>query len=138
MTHAGDVTPTQAWEALGGDPAAVLVDVRTRPELAYVGYPDLGGIGKRLIAIEWQQFPTGAQNPRFVDELASHGVGQDATVYFICRSGARSRFAASAAAAAGWESSFNVEYGFEGPIDGDGHRGTTAGWKADGLPWRQS
>ena len=27
--------------------------------------------------------------------------------------------------------------GFEGAVDPEGHRGTTAGWKASGLPWRQ-
>ena len=27
--------------------------------------------------------------------------------------------------------------GFEGPPNEDGHRGTTAGWKADSLPWQQ-
>ncbi|MEM7686023.1 MAG: rhodanese-like domain-containing protein, partial [Pseudomonadota bacterium] len=32
----------------------------------------------------------------------------------------------------------NVAEGFEGDLDADGHRGTINGWKAHGLPWRQS
>ena len=41
MSYAGDVSPTHAFEAVRDDPAAVIVDVRTRAELAYVGFPDL-------------------------------------------------------------------------------------------------
>lgn len=138
MSYAGDIVAEDAFAALASDPGAVLVDVRTRPELAYVGYPDLSTIGKQLVTIEWQQFPTGAQNPRFVDELDEQGVPRDAAVFFICRSGARSRFAAIAATTGGFTAAYNVAHGFEGPPDATGHRGTIAGWKASRLPWRQS
>ena len=33
MSYAGDVEPSEAYAALERDPRAVLVDVRTRPEL---------------------------------------------------------------------------------------------------------
>ena len=138
MTYAGDVSPNDTYRALVDQPDAVLVDVRTKPELAYVGTADLTHLGKRVIAVEWQQFPTGAQNPRFVDELRAYGVTEDQPVYFLCRSGARSRFAAATATAAGFASAYNVADGFEGPPDTNGHRGTVAGWKASELPWRQS
>ena len=46
--------------------------------------------------------------------------------------------AAQAATAAGYASAYNVTEGFEGGPDPAGHRGTTAGWKVRGLPWRQS
>ena len=42
-----------------------------------------------------------------------------------------------AARAAGFPNVYNVADGFEGPPDASGHRGGTAGWKADRLPWRQ-
>ena len=138
MSYAGEVTPVEAFEAVRDEPDAVIVDVRTRAELAYVGFPDLASTGKRLIAVEWQLFPTGQQNPQFLDELAAQGVTNDQAVFFLCRSGARSRFAAMTAAAAGFERAYNVTHGFEGPVDASGHRGSHAGWKADGLPWRQS
>ena len=38
---------------------------------------------------------------------------------------------------AGYPHVYNVADGFEGPVDPDGHRGSAAGWKAEGLPWRQ-
>jgi hypothetical protein len=55
-------------------------------------------------------------------------------------SGARSQSAGQAgqaAQAAGFAHAFNVADGFEGPVDGAGHRGVAAGWKASGLAWRQ-
>ena len=138
VSYAGEMTPREAFEAARDDPDAVIVDVRTRAELAYVGFPDLSSTGKRLLAIEWQLFPTGQQNPSFVADLLAQGVGPDQPVFFLCRSGGRSRFAAMAATAAGFGRAYNITHGFEGPLDGSGHRGSAAGWKADGLPWRQS
>ena len=135
--YAGDITPQETYAALRSDPDAVLVDVRTHPELVYVGFPDLAGIGKKLIAIEWQSYPQGQQNPNFVDDLRNAGVDESKSVYFLCRSGARSRAAAMIATAAGYERAYNVGAGFEGVVDGQGHRGNQSGWKASGLPWRQ-
>ena len=65
------------------------------------------------------------------------GLKPEQKIYFLCRSGVRSLAAAQAAQAAGFPHVFNIADGFEGPPDPQGHRGTTAGWKADGLPWRQ-
>jgi hypothetical protein len=39
--------------------------------------------------------------------------------------------------AIGFAHCFNIAGGFEGDIDGNGHRGV-GGWKSAGLPWRQS
>ncbi len=130
----GDVTPEEAWQRLADDPRAVLVDVRTRPELAFVGGPDLRGLGKPVLQVEWNRYPSG-HNDGFLDELAA--VPTDAPVLFLCRSGVRSVAAADAARAAGWEETYNVLEGFEGDLDAEGHRGG-AGWRARGLPWRQS
>ena len=54
MSYAGDVTPAEAWEALSDDPAAVLVDVRTAAEWAYVGLPDLRSLDKDVVLVERQ------------------------------------------------------------------------------------
>ena len=82
-----------------------------------------------------------AQVPDFVATLTrlleDFGLGRDAPVYLICRSGVRSRHAAIAMTEAGWERCYNVGTGFEGSHDAAGHRGRVAGWKADGLPWTQ-
>ncbi|MFV0464044.1 MAG: rhodanese-like domain-containing protein [Nostocoides sp.] len=134
--YAGDVSPADAYAALQHDPTAVLIDVRTKPEWAYVGVPDLDILGKPVHLIEWSGYPDGAHNEGFIAELAEAGVGQDAPLYFICRSGVRSAAAAAAATAAGFGPAYNVIGGFEGDLDPAGHRGV-GGWKSAGLPWRQ-
>ena len=135
MNYAGDVTPTEAFRALTDDPQAVLVDVRTPAELTYVGLPALDSIGKGVALVQWHPEITQDQ---LTSALAAAGAGEDDAVYFLCRSGARSLNAAVLATHGGYTKAFNVSGGFEGPLDASGHRGTVAGWKADGLPWRQS
>ena len=132
-----NVAPTQSWEALQADANAQLVDVRTDAEWNFVGVPDLTPAGKQTVLIPWQAYPTMQRNHSFEDDLKQAGLTEAHVIYFICRSGARSMAAAEAAKAAGFPNVFNVADGFEGPPDGHGHRGSTAGWKAEGLPWRQ-
>ena len=137
MTYAGDITPQAAWELLRDDSEAVLVDVRTHAEWQYVGVPDTSSIARPTHLIEWVTYPDGAPNVNFVDQLKHAGVAGTRPVVFLCRSGQRSIGAAEAATAAGIGPSYNVLDGFEGATDADGHRGST-GWRAVGLPWRQS
>ncbi len=132
-----NVAPRDAWETLLRDPGAQLVDVRTQPEWAFVGLPDLGQASKQPVLIPWQVYPTMQVNSSFADHLREAGLDPGSKLYFLCRSGGRSLAAAAAAQAAGFANSYNVADGFEGPTDEEGHRGTVAGWKAEGLPWRQ-
>jgi len=132
-----DITPQDTYAALQADPEAVLVDVRTDAEWNFVGIPDLSGAGKQPVLIPWQLYPSMQVNGAFVEGLRRAGATPLSKIYFLCRSGARSLAAAQAAQVAGFPNAFNVADGFEGPVDGDGHRGEVAGWKASGLPWRQ-
>ena len=138
----GNVKPIEAWEELKSVGGARLVDVRTTAEWAYVGLPDLSSIGKQPLLLEWQRFPEMTVDARFAVRLSrvleESGVDPDQPVFFLCRSGARSLAAAQVMAKAGYTASYNVSDGFEGPADVHGHRGGIAGWKASGLPWRQS
>ena len=137
MSYAGDVSPKEAWDALSGNQKAVLVDVRTLPEWAYVGVPDLRSVGKKAGFICWQLYPQMQVDGEFVARVEQFSTDKSAPIYFICRSGARSRAAAIAVTAAGYEHCYNVAGGFEGDVDGEGHRGKTNGWKASKLPWVQ-
>ena len=134
--YAGDVSPREAWEMLQRD-NVYLVDCRTIPEWRYVGRPDLSPIGKDPVLVEWQVFPSGDVNPHFVSEVLDKGVGKDATILTLCRSGVRSIAAAQALTAAGFENCFNILEGFEGDKDDQNHRATLGGWKVAGLPWEQ-
>jgi rhodanese-related sulfurtransferase len=136
--YAGDVGPAVAWKILSEHKAAVLIDVRTRAEWNYVGLPDLDKLTKKPALIEWQVFPGMQPNPEFVAALSAALPDKEAPLLFICRSGARSAAAAKAMTAAGYSTCLNVAEGFEGPLDGSAKRGTAGGWKAAGLPWRQT
>jgi len=137
-----DVAVTDVWDRLKSDPSAILVDVRTKAEWSFVGVPDLSGLGKEPVLIEWQGFPGGQVDPQFADKLAGHlaasGADKDHEIFFICRSGGRSKAAATAMAAKGYTRCRNVADGFEGPLDPHRHRGSSGGWKSAGLPWAQS
>lgn len=137
-----EIGETEAWQHLSASASAQLIDVRTAAEWAFVGVVDLTAIGKTPILIEWQRFPDQQVDSDFVHRLSAalrdRGVGEDDQLFFLCRSGARSRAAANAMSVAGYRACHNVTGGFEGPLDSDGHRGTVGGWKVAGLPWSQS
>ncbi|MGV9798842.1 rhodanese-like domain-containing protein [Mycobacterium sp. NPDC003449] len=141
MSYAGDITPEEAWKLLSEEPEAVLVDCRTDAEWRFVGVPDLASLQREVVYVEWTR-TDGSHNDGFIDEFlektgASGSASVERTVVFLCRSGNRSIGAAEAATAAGIGPSYNVLDGFEGNLDEDRHRGGT-GWKAVGLPWKQS
>ena len=129
LSYAGALLPSEAHALMQA--GAKLVDVRTKPELQYVG--KIPG----ALAVEWQTYPGSRENPEFLGELAA-AVPKDQPVMFICRSGACSHSTAEAATRAGWKEAYNVLEGFEGDKDAAQHRGTVGGWRKAGLPWTQS
>jgi len=141
VVHIEDVPVEEAWAHLEKDAGSVLIDVRTRAEWTFVGLPDLSEIGKRVLTVEWQTCPESKIDAGFPERLTkaldAAGADKDSELFFICRSGARSRMAAEAMANAGYRRCRNVADGFEGPLDANRHRGQVAGWKAAGLAWVQ-
>ena len=129
LSYAGALLPAEAHQLMQA--GAKLVDVRTKPELLYVG--SIPG----SVTIEWQTYPGSRPNPEFLAELAAL-TKKDEPVMFICRSGARSHSAAEAAMRAGWRETYNVLEGFEGDKDAEGHRNSVGGWRKAGLPWQQT
>ncbi len=131
LPYSGALLPSEAYTILSADAKAVLVDVRTVPELLYVGRVHSS------VHIEWQVFPDMTINQHFCDLLAQHAAAE-VPVLFLCRSGVRSHHAAAAAAEAGYSLSYNILEGFEGDINEHGHRNKVNGWRFSGLPWAQS
>ena len=130
LPYGGALTPAEAHELWRNAPGAKLVDVRTRAEWDYVGR--IPGATE----IELLTYPGNRPNPAFVAELEKQ-VEKSVPVLFICRSGGRSHNAALIATQAGYADCYNVLEGFEGDRDAQGHRNTTGGWRAAGLPWSQ-
>lgn len=141
-SYAGDKSASETYEELAANPSATLVDVRTRAEWTFVGIPDIRGLDREPVLLEWQPFGGQPSPSDFAaalgNELEKRGVAKDAPLYFLCRSGARSLSAAVVMTQAGYQTCFNVTDGFEGPLDAGGHRGVVGGWKQSGLPWIQS
>jgi rhodanese-related sulfurtransferase len=142
LGYAGDILAVDAYALLKGDSTSVLIDVRTQAEWTYVGTPDIQAAGKTPLFLEWQSYPSMMVDANFTVRLEallrSEGVERGASLLFLCRSGARSRYAATAMTSAGWAPCFNVSDGFEGSLAETRQRGLVSGWKAGGLPWTQT
>lgn len=151
-SYAGDLAPEEAFELLGSEVSAALIDVRTQAEWNFVGTADLAPCNKASLLVEWQRYPAMEVNEGFVAEVEAAlnmaapgneipgrdtpGSDKERSLLFLCRSGVRSIAAAETMTGAGYAKCFNVTEGFEGSLDAEGHRGM-GGWKARGLPWRQ-
>ncbi len=137
LTYAGDLSPQQTWEMLNTEQDAVLIDVRTDAEFAYVGEPELGNMKNPAHKICWKIFPNMSRNPHFEDAVRDAVSKSETPILFLCRSGIRSAAAAATMTALGYQRCYNVAEGFEGDKDGNDHRGSINGWKVCGLPWVQ-
>ena len=131
--YAGDVSPQLAfdWWQSG---EAVLVDIRTDAERAWVGF--IPG----AVDLAWKQWPGMVANPAYDDGILAavqNGENKGKKVVLLCRSGLRSIPAAKRAAELGLEA-YNIMEGFEGDPNSNAHRNSLAGWRYRGLPWRQN
>ena len=137
LDYAGDLSPNEAWNIIKENSDCFLVDCRTSAEWSLVGVPDLDSLGKKVLFVEWQTFPTMEKNPRFLQEISETILEKKSKIIFLCRSGARSRSAAEFLTSQGYESCFNCSEGFEGSHDNFGRRSNVNGWKFHNLPWKQ-
>ena len=131
------LNPAEAAKKLYSDETAVLIDVRSEIEFDYVGH------AISSTNIPWKYLPENSLNLDFVQDVKTllertGGDRSDRPIFLICRSGARSADAADKLARAGYTNLTNVQEGFEGEIDQNGHRGRINGWRFRSLPWRQS
>lgn len=145
------LTPQQAYDMKRANPKGVaLFDIRTRSEAMYVGWP--GDADALVPFVEHPELMSDWDDKRamyklepnqdFVPELERRlkamGLGKDATLVLICRSGDRSSKAADRLQTAGYAKVYSVAEGFEGDTVKDGPRtGQRAvnGWKNANLPW---
>ena len=126
--YAGDIPPALAWQWVQAG-NAVLVDVRTDAERAWVGQVP----GAKVVA--WKQWPQMLMNPDFATQLQAV-VPSGSKVLLLCRSGVRSVAAAQRATELGLQA-YSILEGFEGDLDANGQRGKLNGWRYRGLPWQQ-
>jgi rhodanese-related sulfurtransferase len=139
--HIPAVSVDDTWAKLKSDAGAVLVDVRTIAEWAYVGLPDLSAIGKRPVLVEMaglsRQPPEHGFVERLTEALAPLGADKGTEIFFHLSLGRPQSQGGQAMAAAGYMRCRNVTDGFEGPLDPSRHRGQLGGWKAKGCLGRR-
>jgi rhodanese-related sulfurtransferase len=133
-----------AWKIMQEKQASILIDVRTKEEIDFVGFVDLSEIDGNYIHLLWKNYPTMSVNDNFTDELEMlikktlpNSNSREINLLFLCRSGNRSLESAMLTHDLGYNC-YNIKNGFEGDIDELYHRGNINGWKAQGLPWRQN
>ena len=124
----GLLLPAEAWALFKAGEIA-LVDTRTLAERDLIGYVP------GSVAIEWYDYPAKRRNERFLEQLREK-IEPGRAVAFLCRSGVRSKQAATLAAQNGYDAAFNIVEGFEGDKNAQGQR-VVNGWRVAGLPWRQ-
>ena len=136
MSYKRNLLPKMAVERMNENPEAVLIDVRTRAEHKYVGFPD------NSILIPWFDEPdlesdSDAFYNSVIDALSVRSDAMDTELILICRSGFRSNEALKRLQSKGFTCVSHVASGFEGDLDENDHRGNLNGWRNDGMPWSQ-
>ena len=134
------LSPQDAYAFLSARPDAVFIDCRSEAEYFLVGHPIVERDGAEPVRphhVWWADDLKGEMNEHFVEDVARVIDARDRPVVLICRSGRRSVSAGEALEAAGWGEVYNVQEGFEGPLDERDRRSTLGGWRLAGLPWEQ-
>lgn len=145
------LTPQQAYEMKKANPKGVaFFDVRTRAEAMYVGWPSdadalVPYVEHPELMTEWddKRFMYKLEpNQEFVPELERRlkdmGLGKDATIILICRSGDRSSKAQDRLQQSGYSKVYGIAEGFEGDTAKEGAKAgqrVVNGWKNASLPW---
>ena len=137
MSYKRNLLPKIAVEKLQNNPQALFVDVRSKAEYKYVGYPE------NSILIPWIDDPDWEPDPEvFSDSVMQELDGRenlsDTEIILICRSGFRSNEALKCLENKGFTQVSHVASGFEGDLDENDHRGNLNGWRHDGMTWSQS
>ena len=145
------LTPQQAFEMKRKDPKGVaFFDIRTRAEAMYVGWP--GDADALVPFVEHPEIMSDWDDKRFMYKLEPNqdfvpeierrmkemGLGKDAPIILICRSGDRSSKAQDRLQMAGFTRVYSITEGVEGDTAKDGPKAgqrTVNGWKNAGLPW---
>ena len=108
------------------EPNSVLLDVRTNEERETIGKPEGEKIGIKTYFLSIQFGKERIFNENFVQEFKNLVINQDRNILIICRSGARSQFAAELLKKENY-TCINISDGFEGNQE-------NVGWKRCGLP----
>ncbi len=137
------ITSTDAYEKLNSNKNSILIDIRTPEEWKHFGVPKLNSnqveflswpllADEQLLELFWYNLKqlVKKKNDSLATDADINIKDQPLELFFICKAGGRSAFAASYAANIFDHPSYNIIDGFEGTYD-------MHGWKRNNLPWQQ-
>lgn len=139
------LTAEEAGEFLASREDALLIDIRTRAEVTFVGIAEEADKNiPYMVMDEFWDFDEdkGAYkmvvNSGFAGDVAElvseRGFSKDSAIILMCRSGSRSARAADLLEQLGYNNVYSVVDGFEGDKDSRGVRNVN-GWKNAKLDW---
>ena len=120
------ISSKEIKEYLKNNPKCVLLDVRTKEEWDTIGKPNGEKIGLKTYFLSIQFGNEMIFNENFIQEFKNLAINQDKNILIICRSGARSQFAAELLTKENY-TCVNISDGFEGNQE-------NVGWKKCDLP----
>ena len=144
------VAPGEAYlRVTEGDKNILFVDVRDPVEIMFVGFADTVHVNVPFMLVDRSGWDAKRnvfrlyQNPDFIRqiqaELDRRGLGKDAEIITMCRSGSeRGEPSAAFLRASGFPNARFVIDGFQGPAVKDGPQAglrIRSGWQNSGLPW---
>ena len=121
MSSIQTISSEDCFKKLNEDQNSYLIDVRSPTEWNVDGIPDEDSFEGILFKLAIRN-EEGTENPNFIEEFNSLEIPKDSNIYFICKSGGRSKLAANMLAIEASIATMLVEDGF------------TLGWKPKGLP----
>jgi rhodanese-related sulfurtransferase len=144
------ISTTEALELSSQKDNVLFVDVRDPVEILFIGFTDAVDINIPYLMVDRTQWDAEKgrfrlyRNPNFAAEietaLKAHGMGKDATVITMCRSGSeRGKPSAAFLKENGFANAHYVVHGFQGSAIKEGpQKGLRLlnGWQNDGLPWQ--
>ncbi|KAF8676665.1 hypothetical protein HU200_046900 [Digitaria exilis] len=118
------VSARAAYQRLLEEPAAQLVDIRTRKDAQEDGAPDLREAKKKVVAVPY----SGEDKNGFLKKLALRLKDPENTILIILdKFDGNSELVAELVTATGYKAAFAVKDGAEG----------SRGWKSSNLPWKE-
>ena len=143
------LTAQDAYKMKSEHPEIILVDVRTRAEVTFLGMPQIADANiPYMVTEDWTNWDAKKKSFKLVPNsgfllsmeelLKAKGASKEAKIILMCRSGGRSAKATNLLAKSGYSNVYSIVDGFEGDKakNGDlkGQR-VVNGWKNSGLPW---
>ncbi|XP_034904815.1 rhodanese-like domain-containing protein 4, chloroplastic isoform X2 [Populus alba] len=112
----------KAYEALGVDANAQLLDIRAPVEFRQVGSPDIRGLSKKPVQIVYE----GEDKPGFLKKLSlKFKEPENITLFILDKFDGNSELVAELVTVNGFKAAYAIKDGAEGP----------RGWMNSGLPW---